>query len=377
MKLPTIRVVFDRKKQASKTTKGLVQIEVSYNRQRKYFGTGIRLFDFQWDNSERVIKHPSSFTYNETINDYLNIISERVRAILKSDGGFSLKGLDDFDLTDKRPLLIDFIREELEKATNLAEGTIKHHNTLVEELSNWGGIISFGDVTEKSIEEWDFDLRKRGLADTSVYGYHKRLKKWLKIAVKRGFLKMSPYSTFKPVRGDSKPREYLSDAELVQMRATVINVPYVAHVRDLYLFQCFTGLAYKDLASLDFKTCIETRGNKRVVVARRAKTNTPYYIVLMKPAIDILEHYDYDLRVPALQVYNKFLVSVAGACNINKHLTTHTARHTFAIWALNHGTPIEVVSKILGHTHIATTQIYAKIVNKTIEDNFERLEQFL
>lgn len=374
MNLPTIKVVFDRKKQASRTKKGLVQIEIYHNRVRKYISTGVKLFSNQWDETKRVINSDNSFEYNSIINRYVITISEGINKMMKENGYFSYDMLDVVLNSTKAPLIADFILDELERS-GLAEGTTKHHRSLVERLEEFGRIISFKDATLSNIERLDDFLRDGKRSQVTIYGYHKQLKKWLTLAVKRGYLEKSPYANFKLNRGETAEREYLTEAELRTMRDAKIRVKYLVHARDLYLFQCYTGLSYKDLATLDFRTCIEERGDRLVIVARREKTNKPYYIVLMRPAVDILERYDYILSVPALQTYNRFIKMLATACNIDKDLTSHTARHTFAVFALNNGTPIEVVSKILGHTNIRTTQIYAKIVDKTIEAEFDRLEE--
>lgn len=136
-------------------------------------------------------------------------------------------------------------------------------------------------------------------------------------------------------------------------------------------------MAYGDLYNFDFINKIEKRGSKYVIADRRVKTNEDYFIVLLTPAMDILKKYDFKLPIMSNQKYNYYLKVAASFAKIDKSLTSHCARHTFAVFALNNKVPIEVVSKMLGHTNIKTTQIYAKILNSEVEKGFDALEKVL
>ena len=116
------------------------------------------------------------------------------------------------------------------------------------------------------------------------------------------------------------------------------------------------------------------RDGKYVIADRRVKTNEDYFIVLLSPAIAILQKYDYKLPLLSNQKYNDYIKVAASYAKIDKNLSSHAARHTFAVFALNNGVPIEVVSKMLGHTNIKTTQLYAKILNTEVERGFDLLE---
>lgn len=140
---------------------------------------------------------------------------------------------------------------------------------------------------------------------------------------------------------------------------------------------CYTGLAYADLAKFDFVKGVENRNGKYVIADRRKKTNEDYFIVLLSPAVRLLKKYDYKLPIISNQQYNIMLKVMAQYADINKNITTHVARHTFAVFALNNGVPIEVVAKMLGHSNIRTTQLYAKVLNSEVEKGFDLLERKL
>lgn len=374
MNLPTLRLVFDRKKNASKTGKGLVQIEILYQRRRRYIGTGLKLFSYQWSDVDHVVRSSHSLEHNSFLNEVLSRLNSFIRNQIEERGYFSLESIDDFLLEPESISLYDFISNELAIA-KLAEGTKKHHQTVIESLQKHGRMRDFNDVTLANIEKWDAFLRKEKREEVTIYGYHKRFRKWVNLAVRRGFLKESPYKRFVPPRGECKPRKYLSMKELDEMQNVELSIPYLENARDLYLFQCYTGLSYKDMANLDYRSCIDVRNGRYVIASQREKTGKNFYVVLLKPALEILKKNDFQLNVPSNQKYNAYIKSVAGACRIRKNLTSHTARHTFAVIALNSGIPVEVVSRILGHTNIRTTQIYARIVDTSVDKAFEHLEE--
>jgi integrase len=145
---------------------------------------------------------------------------------------------------------------------------------------------------------------------------------------------------------------------------------------DLFLIQCYTGLSYSDLMATDFTKTENHNGNLILPRTTRVKTGTQYYITLLSPVIAILERYEYKLPRFTLQAYTRQLSIIEQETNIGKHITSHVGRHTFATTiALGSGIPIEVVSKMLGHTNIQTTQIYAKILPKQVEQGFEQIKK--
>ena len=145
---------------------------------------------------------------------------------------------------------------------------------------------------------------------------------------------------------------------------------------DLFLIQCYTGLSYSDLMTTDFTKAENHNGNLILPRTTRVKTGTQFYITLLSPVISILERYDYKLPKTSLVADSAQLKLIEEETNIGKHLTSHVGRHTFATTiAHGSGIPIEVVSKMLGHTNIQTTQIYAKILPKQVEQGFEQIKK--
>ena len=376
MEYPTLRFVFDRKKVATKEKKGLVQIEVCSERKRKWIGTGVKVYADQWDDKRKVSARPDSLDLNMKLDLMMSNILEYVNSLIRRKVPFDFESLDVFlKNSSESDSFIDFIVRRTDERKDRAEGTIKHYRTLVKVLEDFGRINYFHDLTRSNITMFDDYLRSKGIKDTTVYGYHKNMKAYINEAIRFGIISENPYVGLKINRGKSDKRKYLTYEEMRRMERCRITDPSVNRVRDLFLFQCYTGLAYSDLSKFDFASDVERRGNKFIIADRRVKTNEDYFIVLLSPAMEILRKYDFDLPVISNQKYNDYLKVAASFAKIDKNLTTHCARHTFAVFALNNGVPMEVVSKMLGHTNIKTTQIYAKVLNTEVEKGFDVLER--
>lgn len=376
MEYPTLRFVFDRKKVATKEKKGLVQIEVCSERKRKWIGTGVKVYADQWDDKRKVSARPDSLDLNMKLDLMMSNILEYVNSLIRRKVPFDFESLDVFlKNSSESDSFIDFIVRRTDERKDRAEGTIKHYRTLVKVLEDFGRINYFHDLTRSNITMFDDYLRSKGIKDTTVYGYHKNMKAYINEAIRFGIISENPYVGLKINRGKSDKRKYLTYEEMRRMERCRITDPSVNRVRDLFLFQCYTGLAYSDLYKFDFAIDVERRGNKFIIADRRVKTNEDYFIVLLSPAMEILRKYNFDLPVISNQKYNDYLKVAASFAKIDKNLTTHCARHTFAVFALNNGVPMEVVSKMLGHTNIKTTQIYAKVLNTEVEKGFDVLER--
>lgn len=377
MKYPTLRFVFDRKHVATSEKKGLVQIEVTFSGKRKWIGTGVKLYKHQWDDQKKVIRNLDSVRLNALLDEQVAKINEYVMQLVKKGAPFSF---DDFEEILKKPSAVsflDFIQDRIDNRNDISESTIKQHRTLLMSLFDFGKICSVEDLTRQNIMLFDDFLHKKGITQTTVFNYHKRLKRYINEAILFGLIDKNPYSSMKMDRGKSKKRKYLTAEELERVKSCPINSVAVERVRDLFLFQAYTGLSYSDLQKFDFQNNVEIRGDKYMIADRRLKTNEDYFIILLSPALEVLRKYDFKLPVISNTKYNLMLKVVSEFAGIGKPLTTHMARHTFAVFALNNGIPIEVVSKMLGHSNINTTQIYAKIVQNSVVEAFNKLEDVI
>ena len=169
-------------------------------------------------------------------------------------------------------------------------------------------------------------------------------------------------------------RGFLTDEEIQRIMQKDFEIPRLEMVRDVFIFSCFCGLAYIDVAHLTQENII-TLDNRPWIIINRQKTNVQSNIPLLEIPQMILDKYKGKTKdnrlLPVLsnQKINAYLKEIADLCGIKKRLSYHLARHTFATMLLSKGVPIESVSKMLGHTNIKTTQIYARITNKKIEQD--------
>lgn len=188
---------------------------------------------------------------------------------------------------------------------------------------------------------------------------------------KNGFLTHDP---FREIRFHLEPvdRGFLTDNEIKTIMQKEMVTPRLELVRDMFIFSCFTGLAYIDVANLTEDNIVELDG-KQWIMTKRQKTKIATNIILLDIPKMIIEKYASVRKdgklLPILsnQKMNAYLKEIADICQINKNLTYHVARHTFATMSISKGVPIETVSKMLGHSKIQTTQIYARITNKKLE----------
>ena len=383
MKIPTIQFVFDRKKTATKTKKGIIEMRITYLRKRKYMATGIRCFPSQWSQSkESVVNSTDAVHCNQVLIEMKKRAMKAISDMV--DNGtvdlFAIPGLM------RKPTSADmsFIRYVQERSTrrNVSEGTRKHYMSFLSILANFGKIVSFTDINEKSIRDFDEWLHsytwktrdrygrmtERHYSQPTICGIHKRMKVFIADAVVDGLLKDNPYQSrrIRIERGETRIDKFLTTEDLERIKTATMPTGAIAEARDMFVFQCLTGLSYSDLMEFDFSK-VQLDGNYRVYSARRKKTGVEFTFVLVPEAVEILERYDYRLPTISNQKYNMKLKIVADAAGVEKELTSHVGRRTAGYIWLNGGIPMEVVAKCLGHTSVRTTEkAYARILDKTI-----------
>ena len=232
--------------------------------------------------------------------------------------------------------------------------------------------IPVKELNRQFIADFDMYLTTQyDLARNYIVSLLSSLKHVMHVAVSKEWIVRNPFSEHK-LQPEKVERGYLTQSEIEMLIDCQFQTKQLERARDIFIFCVFTGLAFADVKNMkaeNIRTSIE--GNKWIM-GKRLKTNVEYNIPLMNIPRAILEKYKDNaknglmLPVFALSDYNKHLKKVAAQCGITKRMTSHLARHTFATLALTKGVSIESVSKMLGHTNIATTQIYARITNKKI-----------
>ncbi len=236
--------------------------------------------------------------------------------------------------------------------------------------------ILLNDLNHSFVTNFDLYLKSHdNCSHNTAMKYIKRLKKVVNFAIANEWLLRNPFINFS-CSYKEVTKEFLSSEELTDIEEKVFKIKRLDQVRDIFIFCCYTGLAFADVEKLskdNFRLGID--GEKWIIIYRK-KTDTRSPIPLMSQALAIIEKYKNDpesiakgrlLPVNSNQRMNGYLKEIADVCGITKNLTMHLARHTFATTVtLANGVPIESVSKMLGHTSIKTTQIYSKVVDTKI-----------
>lgn len=383
MKAPQIRFVFDRKNasttsRASNPRSALVQIEIMYERRRKYIGTGVRVYKDQWsENSVSHIRNRSDMVeLNRTLDIQMRRMRDKVNAILDSDEPFSFERLEqeqEKESTIGRTFL-DFMEERIAERGDIRVSTRKKHASTLKTLKDFGGIVRFGDLTASNIMRFDDYLHTKGVTQVTIHSHHKILKTYVNIALAMGYIRDTPYRSVKIERGTPKGKKYLTEEELTRLRSCELPTR-LDRVRDVFLFQCYTALSYSDMAKLDFARDAVVEDGRYKIRDTRIKTDEEYYIVLVEPAMAILKKYKYTLPVISNQKMNDALKLIALAAGIDKPITTHYGRHTFCVMAFNNGISADVIARMMGHRNSTVTlQAYARLVTKTIDKGYETME---
>lgn len=199
------------------------------------------------------------------------------------------------------------------------------------------------------------------------------------IAKNNGWITGDPFSNY-VIRLKRVDRGYLTEQEIEKIMTKEFVSQRLDSVRDIFIFSCFCGLAYIDVKNLTDNNIETGFDGKPWIMTKRQKTDTKVTVPLLKIPMQIIDKYkginksNYLLPVLSNQKMNSYLKEIGDLCGINKNLTFHLARHTFSTTVtLAKGVPIETVSKMLGHTNIQTTQIYARITNSKISNDMKEL----
>jgi len=254
------------------------------------------------------------------------------------------------------------------------EVTRKHLADFIKKRYNLSD-ISMKEINNLFITDFEvYLLTTAGCNANTSAKFMQFLKRIVIIARNNGWINADPFNNYK-IRISRVDRGYLTQEEIERIIEKEFACKRLEHVRDIFIFSCFCGLAYIDVKNLRENNIRTAFDGNLWIMGKREKTGVGFNIPLLDIPKMILEKYKGKLRngyvLPVLsnQKMNAYLKEIGDVCGINKNITYHLARHTFATLTLSKGVSIESVSKMLGHTNIQTTQIYARIVDDKIKDD--------
>ena len=238
--------------------------------------------------------------------------------------------------------------------------------------------IAMKELTPQFIHDFSVYLSvERGLRGGTVWLACQQLKGVVTRAYQRGVLTWNPFAGFRLAK-NIRPREYLTEGELKLLMDHEFEDKALTFTRDVFVFSAFTGLAFIDLKELKYENIVDINGSKWIV-SQRHKTNIPFQVKLLEVPYQVIIRYqhqgEYVFEQMEYATMAKRIHRVMEEVGIRKRISFHCARHTFAVLALNKGMPIESLSRLLGHTNITTTQIYAKITMHKLEEDMNRLAE--
>ena len=373
-------------------------IRITIDRERVEFSTKFKVDTKDWNGAKGRVKGNSQTS--RAINDSLSSIETDARVhynqLLLTEKvvqpmqvkdamlGLSVKQYELLTIFDEHVISLKQLGpNEMARGTVAGYVTTRKHLATFIKAKSQRNEIYLIELDYCFIEQFEHYLLS--VVGNSINGTTKhlqRLKAIVYLCIKRDYLAKDPFGLFK-IKKERVEVEYLTEDELMTIMRKNITNRRTARVRDTFLFSCFTGLSYSDL--LDLRDCQIKPGpdGSPWLYANRNKTGTTCNVPLIDAARRISEKYKKDEEcmrkgqvVPVLsnQRLNSYLKEIADVCGIEKNLTMHIGRHTFATTVcLTQGVPIETVSKMLGHRSLKTTQIYAKVIEHKVAQDMEKV----
>jgi len=378
---PILAYIYNRYRQASPTRDAVIELRISYNKKQKYLSTGIRLFPKEWQRG-RVVNRLDAAILNKTLDKLMNDVRQVIYEMIE-DGNIDIFAIPARLQAKQRKVMtfIEFFREKAEIRKHgigkIAQG---RYDLVPRVMEEFGRLTSFYELTPKNIVAFDKFLTKKGVQATSRWNnYHKFVRRFIKEAIRDGYMQNDPYDGVRLDHGsfDHTLEHCLKVEELKQLRNAKMPDERLARVRDLFIFQCYTCLAYTDLEHFD-KNRIQVEDGKKVYQGRRDKTDVRFTIPLLAPALEVLERYNglpqsltkrkkKSGKIISNPNYNEYLKEIAEPAGLPCRLTTHWARHTGASILLNAGVQPEVIAVVGGWKDTKVLmKIYANMREKTV-----------
>jgi site-specific recombinase XerD len=396
----TISVAFFARKDRA-TNDGLkpVFMRISLMNKRLTLATKIFVRPNEWSDQNGKLKTNSEEA--RRVNKMLDAFKMRAfdyqRELMNEGKGVTLENMKVkwYGLSlERQRMLMEVFKQHNEQMKALVNRefsplTLERYETSfrhTQEFMKWKYKIEDIDVKKLNYEfiaDYEFWLKSQRKCDhNTTVKYLSNFKKIVHICIKNGWLDRDPFVGFKMTKREVE-RPFLVEEELNRIINKKFLAPRMNQVKDIFIFCCYTGLAYADVEKLTREEITTGIDGEKWIWTSRQKTDTATRIPLLPQALEILDRYKDDpqcvnkgrlLPVLSNQKMNTYLKEIADACDITKKMTFHTARHTFATTVtLSNGVPIETVSKMLGHRNLKTTQHYAKILDLKVSEDMKKL----
>jgi len=297
-----VSLIFNRKGKPNKNGLALIQLRAYQGGQNKFYSTNIYLLPRQWKN-DKVVDHPNAKELNSTLKSLIATLEEFI--IQQNILGYqvSFQSIEKFLKYNDLQCFHSFCAQELKEDNGLAPGTKKHHNVTLNYLKEKFTTLSFSDLSYTTVHDFNNFLLGKGLNANTIHGHHKRVKKYINLAIKKEMLVATadPYKHFKVKKVETK-RDVLTIDELNRLEALELPTikKHLEIVRDMFLFGCYTGLRFSDIAGLK-RTDLHINFDQVILKLIAQKTGKPLDLPLHvlhdgKPARLIARYAQKDYR---------------------------------------------------------------------------------
>ena len=392
----TFSILFWLKLANAKNGKAPLYARITVNGKRAELSLKRKLTISNWDPSKNRLKG---------LNDESKLINGYIKQVQAKLFGCYQKLSNNNKPFSSAIIKAHFLGENTNRY--LISNIIEYHNEHMKSTLRWGTqknyftthkyIFSFlklkhkttdiflSELSYKFIIDFERFLRaQKSMGNNTVMKHIERLRKMVSLAYKMEWIDKDPFIKFE-AKYEKRERSFLTLEELQAIEKKKFNIPRLQLIKDLFVFSCYTGLSYGDVMGLTKDNLCIGIDRKQWIYSQRQKTSIPFKIPLLSKALQIIEKYELfptcinkERLFPSIsnQKLNSYLKEIADVCGITKNLTFHIARHTFATTiTLSNGVPIETVSKLLGHSKITTTQIYAKVIERKVSDDMQKLHE--
>lgn len=381
MRVPKVKLVYDRRHQATPEKEGAVDLRVCFDCKQKFLSTGVKVYPRQWDSKNECVKLRNDATsLNKALSDIKNDAISLLTEMSKT-GYVDLARLNEifkpkaYDLT-----FHEYMKDRISKrnvSENTRERYVSFYKVFVDE---YGKMKNFSDITEAGVRDYDEWLHKRIvnghlMQQSTIYSHHKYLRLFIYDALTDGYVDKNPYQSkrIKIDHGESGQIPSLTIDQVEQIENLELD-GFVGKTKDLFLFQCYTGLAFSDMQKFKLSNYSQDKDGNYLIKDKRTKTDTTYIFMLSEKALAIVMKYKGKIPAISNQKYNQYL-KVLGQMIGVPTLHSHMGRSTFASTCLNQGMNTDVLKHCLGHVTTFETNRYATMQDETIKQAFKDIKK--
>jgi len=381
----TFSFLYNRKKKLNNRGEAAIEIRAYYNGKNKIISTKTYVTPHQWDNEKRIVNHPNQIHLNLHLQKQIDDLERLQTDHFLRDKIFNLKILTELLNGKDKIAFTTFIKNELDCNSSICKRTKLTHQNTLNKLIELQSPIQFNEINYDLIQRFDYFLRAKGLAINTIDSHHKNLIIYIHLAVKKGLFedKNNPYMYFKRTK-EKIQKEALTECDIEALEKLEFH-PLERHleiIRDMFLFSCYTGLRISDVLRLNSDYIFQNGEGWVIDNMKSKKVKKDIYLPLeklfpnedgiSKPISIIEKYYTNDFNKLSEAYINRRLKEIAQLAHIDKRVTFHIGRNTFAT-TLAQKIPTPLLQKLLQHSDIQTTMVYVNLSKVMIKEGLDNV----